>query len=75
MLKFHRNKVYRHNNNASFDIYIVNCPFHNEHKSVLKIRWVSRASGNFVIIPGERFDGIVKIEIKATDYDSWSLLK
>lgn len=75
MSKFKRGCVYTHLTSKDLDIYVVQVPYFDSKRSKLKIRWVSKTSGQFVTFPGGRIDGITNIEISEKDYKYWSLRK
>lgn len=74
MTVFKRNCTYRHETSGDLDIHILSVSYYDEKRSILKIRWVSKASGKFVSFAGGRADGIAKIEIQSHDYKYWSRL-
>jgi hypothetical protein len=75
MNKFHAGVRYRHDTAKDLDIEVVKVRYQDSKRVKLLIRWVSMTTGKVVTFPGQRFDGVDKIEIQSKDYQYWNSTK
>lgn len=69
---FKAGHIYKHATAKDLDILVLKVRYANEHKCKLLIKWISKTTGNVLILPGGRLDGADNITILAKDYQYWS---
>jgi hypothetical protein len=73
--QFVRGGVYRHDTSGDLDIQVVQVPYFDDKRIKLKVKWLSKLTGQFVYFPEQQVSGTSNIEIQVSDLIYWSRLR